>query len=127
MAKKKKTATPSKYAAVLRLVTAEPDISESDLVAKLRAVGVTGSESTVSNYRSKARKEIGVSKPRKGGRRRKVAHAAKAVAAPTAAAPTTPAATVTSRGLSANDFITLANIVKKIGAAEVQRFVAAIS
>lgn len=117
MAKKKTAEGPNKYAAVLRLIRAEPNISQGDLVARLKTEGIDISDATVSNYRSKARKEVGVSKRRKGGRPRK-AQATATVNGPPAAKP--------ARG-AVEDFITLAALVKKIGSAEVQRFVAAIS
>ena len=118
MAKRKSEGT-NKFAAVLRLISAEPTISLSDLIARLRAEGIDISEATASNYRSTARKQVGVSKPRKGKRRKKT----------TAAVPLsngTPPVTKPARG-GAEDFITLAALVKKIGPDEVRRFVTAIS
>jgi hypothetical protein len=111
---------PSKYQAVKRLVESLPDITRGDIVARLKADGIDVDPDMASSYASKARKELrmGGRKKRKGGRPPK----ATATTSESAPPPPKPAAT----GISTDQVIELANIVKKVGAEEVVRIVQAI-
>jgi hypothetical protein len=108
---------PSKYQAVKRLVEAHPDVSRTDVVQRLRAEGIDITVEMASSYASKARKEIASA----GTRRGKPARPATAAAAGHGAA-----GRAAATGISPDEVIDLANLVKKVGADEVVRLVEAI-
>jgi hypothetical protein len=110
---------PSKYQAVKRLVESLPDISRTDIVARLEAEGIDVDLDMASSYASKARKELGTGKRqrRKRGRPR---------AAATASESTAPKPRPATTGISTDQVVELASIVKKVGAEEVVRLVQAI-
>lgn len=113
----------SKYSAVKSLVEANPNISRSEVVTQLKAKGIDVNLDMASSYASKARGELGSApkRKRKGGRPKKVA--ALAVTVPTVRQ-TKPAST---GGMSPDDVIGLANLVKRFGGDAVVRLVHAIS
>jgi hypothetical protein len=110
---------PPKYQAVKRLVESLPDISRTDIVARLKAEGIDVDLDMASSYASKARKELGTGKRR---RRRRGRPRAAATASESAAPKPRPATT----GISTDEVVELASIVKKVGAEEVVRLVQAI-
>jgi hypothetical protein len=111
---------PPKYQAVKRLVESLPDISRTDIVARLKAEGIDVDLDMASSYASKARRELGTGKRRK--RKRGRPRAAQAMASQPAA----PKAKHATTGISTDEVVELASIVKKVGAEEVVRLVQAI-
>jgi hypothetical protein len=111
---------PSKYQAVKRLVESLPDISRTDIVARLKAEGIDVDLDMASSYASKARNELGTGKRRR--RKRGRPRAAEA----TVSAPAAPKARAATTGISTDQVVELASIVKKVGAEEVVRLVQAI-